>query len=625
MNSSLRNKDKDKDESQVYGDSTFKTGLDLTNGTLPLSGRQTFSNIPSSARSVNFEDELLKLPNVVNYVALRETFLSEAPFVKRSNRPFWKKWIDSKQYMNVLAASLRLISDCITDNGVIYAEKLFKIPTEPRRIIAQTMNRLNEISNDTNDSDNIPQRSTLFLSRTTMIRPGNTQNSNSTTNNLQSTQNPQQSFQRWVNSVDVQALLIEKMAQNISEMLLLDRSKRSFSSAHDLLFYRLPELLTYMTLQALLSTIPKLARVFNSTKFREVILDWFTELINGMKITNSHHDREWIFKNTSDIPIILLNEPLNLSKSYRKIQAEMKAELKNTAASANGLTSALKKKGSQKLPAIGATNTKGETLTPFSPTVTFGEVSPRSGNRIAASFDSHDSGISAMNSPGFHIEQANTPGNNTDVMSVSTASTSSFYLNNVNNSRHGAARSNLILQNSPLVQLYMNMGKADREPLALDGIATADNETFRSKSSPYICQNPLKLTISHLPNRPIITMQSNVVHQEGKFREKKMNHSYLMKTLKESQRKRDEILQNKERNYQSMRYDVHKMNHAYKIQLAILDKKPVSQKEILAAATALEAIKLTSTGNSLTNLHASSNSVGGSHLESASNSVVTEN
>eukprot|EP00599_Poterioochromonas_sp_BG-1_P017413 CAMPEP_0173167844 /NCGR_PEP_ID=MMETSP1105-20130129/22896_1 /TAXON_ID=2985 /ORGANISM="Ochromonas sp., Strain BG-1" /LENGTH=60 /DNA_ID=CAMNT_0014089445 /DNA_START=1269 /DNA_END=1448 /DNA_ORIENTATION=+ len=60
------------------------------------------------------------------------------------------------------------------------------------------------------------------------------------------------------------------------------------------------------------------------------------------------------------------------------------------------------------------------------------------------------------------------------------------------------------------------------------------------------------------------------------------------------------------------------MNHAYKIQLAILDKKPVSQKEILAAATALEAIKLTSTGNSLTNLHASSNSVGGSHLESAS-------
>jgi hypothetical protein len=56
-------------------DDTFQTGIDSV---------------------VASDEDALRLPDVVNFVALRETCLSEAPFVSRSNRKFWKKWMDSR-------------------------------------------------------------------------------------------------------------------------------------------------------------------------------------------------------------------------------------------------------------------------------------------------------------------------------------------------------------------------------------------------------------------------------------------------------------------------------------------------------------------------------------------------
>ena len=87
----------------LYPDDTFKTGFDL---------------------EYNATDRELKLPNVVNFVALRETFLSEAPFINIKNRYFWKKWIDSKQYVNVFAASLSFISDCFNENGSLNMNRM---------------------------------------------------------------------------------------------------------------------------------------------------------------------------------------------------------------------------------------------------------------------------------------------------------------------------------------------------------------------------------------------------------------------------------------------------------------------------------------------------------------------
>ena len=72
------------------------------------------------------------------------------------------------------------------------------------------------------------------------------------------------------------------------------------------------------------------------------------------------------------------------------------------------------------------------------------------------------------------------------------------------------------------------------------------------------------------------------------------------------------------------------MNKAYKIQLALLDKKPVTQKELLMAATALESIgkltgnSVTGGGNGSLTQGAVTNVNGGGDLVSGNNSVVSE-
>ena len=86
---------------------TFKTGLDSSDS----------PRAPFSPRAASPSSEL-RLPPEVNFVALRETLLSEAPFVKRANRNFWKKWIDSKQYYNVLSSTLMIVADAVADNEI---------------------------------------------------------------------------------------------------------------------------------------------------------------------------------------------------------------------------------------------------------------------------------------------------------------------------------------------------------------------------------------------------------------------------------------------------------------------------------------------------------------------------
>ena len=61
---------------------------------------------------------------VSNMVALRETFLSEAPFVNQSNKLFWKKWIDSPEYINMLSSSFSFVQNCISDTGCVFLDKL---------------------------------------------------------------------------------------------------------------------------------------------------------------------------------------------------------------------------------------------------------------------------------------------------------------------------------------------------------------------------------------------------------------------------------------------------------------------------------------------------------------------
>jgi hypothetical protein len=595
---------KPRDYQVVYGDSTFKTGIDLGSASQPRRPSVGGREISSASLTAQYEEELMKLPNVVNYVALRETFLSEAPFIKRSNRKFWKRWIDSKQYLQVLGSSLRILTDCITDNGVVYAGKLFQIPKDKVKRASSAPN----FDSSFDASDGIAgegNRGTLFLSRTTMIRmPQQGISNNSNSNTSGSYNNNQASFQRWLSTIDLQAVLMEKIAISTSEMLLMDRDKKGgvFSTTgHDMLFSRLPELLSYMSIQALIATIPKLSRVFNSVKFRELLLDWFTELINGIKITNCHIDREWLFKNSNENPLILIGEPTSLSKSYRKFGNHMQTLTQDHQ----------KKKNIRRLPSLGGSSRSPSpdnfhahsnisspfmrmstgNMTPFTSqgaatttrrpqqTVSFDQTN-NSNNMNQYASTTYDSYDASMMGPSKIMTESNK--NNDNSSFASSASSSVTSLPALQNSLYSSAKSTMVLQHSPLVQLYLNMGRENAA--AAHYLPVSEERGVPSASSDYICKNPLKLTMTHIPNRPIVSMQSHVVHQEGKFREKKMNHSTLKKVIKESKKNREAILENKESTIHQMKYDLHKMRKAYKIQLALLDKKTCDTEGVVVSS-----------------------------------------
>jgi hypothetical protein len=60
----------------------------------------------------------------------------------------------------------------------------------------------------------------------------------------------------------------------------------------------------YMLINCLQSTHPKHARVFGTIRFREIMLDYFSEVLMGIRLSNSHINREWIFQTATDLPIL---------------------------------------------------------------------------------------------------------------------------------------------------------------------------------------------------------------------------------------------------------------------------------------------------------------------------------
>jgi hypothetical protein len=97
--------------------------------------------------------------------------------------------------------------------------------------------------------------------------------------------------------------LIDLIATNVTDMFYtfkrLDR---------DLFFSRLPEVTMFLVIQSLQTAYPKHHRLYNTVKFREIILDWCTELLWGIRITNSHANREWVFHDAMDSNIMVCIE-----------------------------------------------------------------------------------------------------------------------------------------------------------------------------------------------------------------------------------------------------------------------------------------------------------------------------
>ena len=79
-----------------------------------------FQETSNSNKDIN----IYKIPPSVNYIAIRESFLSEAPFVKKGGGGLWRTMIDSKCFYEMLCATYNLVSTCISDAGSFDYSKL---------------------------------------------------------------------------------------------------------------------------------------------------------------------------------------------------------------------------------------------------------------------------------------------------------------------------------------------------------------------------------------------------------------------------------------------------------------------------------------------------------------------
>ena len=84
----------------------------------------------SSVSSI-YSKNIFKMPPTINLVGLRESFLSDAPFVNKYNTSFWRRMLDSRNFQNVLASTFHIVSQCISDHGILDVDKLCKIEQSP--------------------------------------------------------------------------------------------------------------------------------------------------------------------------------------------------------------------------------------------------------------------------------------------------------------------------------------------------------------------------------------------------------------------------------------------------------------------------------------------------------------
>ena len=180
----------------------------------------------------------LDLPNGYDVVAVRETLLSEAPFVNRGNRSIWRRWMDNDQFVTILKNGYHHILDTISESGCVHIEKLEDIYDSP---------------------------------------------------------------------------LIEDISNNFADIYFrLSRPER------DVYLPRLPELLLFMIINALQAAVPKHQRMYMSIEFRELLLDWLTEIFTGYRNSSTKAGRGWIFDDCNDMIIMTYKEDNQFISSLTK-------------------------------------------------------------------------------------------------------------------------------------------------------------------------------------------------------------------------------------------------------------------------------------------------------------------
>jgi hypothetical protein len=61
-----------------------------------------------------------------------------------------------------------------------------------------------------------------------------------------------------------------------------------------------------MTVNSLQSSIPRLNRIFNSYRFRELLLEWMGELLGGVKVSEFNKNKTWLFADAIDASIVVV-------------------------------------------------------------------------------------------------------------------------------------------------------------------------------------------------------------------------------------------------------------------------------------------------------------------------------
>ena len=539
---------------------TFKTGIDFvipersistaSSNQPPRSGgsrpsKPTTPGAGLGAIESVFKNGDISLPTGVNFVALRETFLSEAPFVNRGNRKFWKKWIDSRQFNNVFAGSMRMMTECIIDNGTIDAKKLFVLPSRLSLMAMSTrfdndpvLANAHTASSSSHHIGSNPASRPFSPAQTNLSELMNTRGFGDADPYAFTAVSKHHLATNGEELAKFQSMLLEKISLNIAEMMMMGRDVgHGRSRAHDVLFSRLPELLCFMIVNACIYALPKLTRLFNAVRFREMVLDWLNEMIGGIRITNCQLNREWLFKDAYDTNILIVDPPNNLSTvdhEFPHLSPTKKAISKRKAALSN----------SQSLP-------------PLSPggghTVSFNTAA------IAAEQEKEKELQAEEEQRFFEWRKTSCSG-----------AKSSFYLNN-----------------SPIVCVYMNSSRGPHD-------------------KPFVSGHNCKLTITHVPDRPVLSMQPQNVVQERKFREKRMNSVVLDKTIQIISDNRKLILAEKQRAYNDMVEDVKKISLEFKAQMELLEKRPITMSQRLALLNTSGK-----TGASTSNFNSASNSVSG--------------
>ncbi len=92
------------------------------------------------------------------------------------------------------------------------------------------------------------------------------------------------------------------------------------------------------------------------------------------------------------------------------------------------------------------------------------------------------------------------------------------------------------------------------------------------------------MNLTHLPERPINTINTESVQRAGVFREKKLVESQFKQSMKLSALNRKNILQQQAASILSTSEDIAKIRKSYKMQMSMLGSANVTNKQLLAVA-----------------------------------------